>query len=381
MYGISNFATSELFNKVIDYDLRSAYTTGMALLGHPDYAGLEYINSLEDLKGKEDSFFIKNYIVLECTFKFPEDVKFPCIPCTLDENASIYPLKGSSVITGLEYLTAQKMGCEFSFARGVRVPFGKSAADDDDGKYLKPFRDIFSDLQSKRREYPKDSFLNQMYKEIGNSIYGQVAKGIGRKNTYDIKSGGMVAVSGGILSNPLLASYITSFIRSVVSECLHNISYRLKGKLISVTTDGFLTDVEDLENKLLSLPEDVTPLIRMYKELVVDLSNGSVNESLEIKHIETGGIISITTRVQVGFTSHLKAITGFQSKELPKAALLEMFEENIRSTDKFIYFIQNSLRSAIDIFKHGGHVVAKYSDRQFKFAYDNRRRIIDDHDP
>jgi DNA-binding transcriptional regulator LsrR (DeoR family) len=57
-------------------------------------------------------------------------------------------------------------------------------------------------------------------------------------------------MKGNELSNPIISSWITAFIRSVVSEMLHNI-YLLGGQLISVTTDGFLTDVKDLENRLI----------------------------------------------------------------------------------------------------------------------------------
>jgi hypothetical protein len=45
---------------------------------------------------------------------------------------------------------------------------------------------------------------------------------------------------GGIdLSKPILASGTTAFIRSVLGECLHNIS-KIGGKVVSVTTDGLL---------------------------------------------------------------------------------------------------------------------------------------------
>jgi hypothetical protein len=40
-----------------------------------------------------------------------------------------------------------------------------------------------------------------------------------------------------------------------VGECLHNIQ-KLGGKLVSVTTYGFITILVDLENKLLTLPEE-----------------------------------------------------------------------------------------------------------------------------
>ena len=88
-----------------------------------------------------------------------------------------------------------------------------------------------------------------MYKEIGNSIYGLIAMGLSGKTSYDAKTKSYLRVDGGILSNPILASYITGFCRAFIGECLNNIQL-LKGSVISVTTDGFITDVVDLEKKL-----------------------------------------------------------------------------------------------------------------------------------
>ncbi len=58
----------------------------------------------------------------------------------------------------------------------------------------------------------------------------------------------MAVMVGGELSNPVIASSITGFIRAVVGEALNNIE-KLGGRVISVTTDGFITDVKDLEEK------------------------------------------------------------------------------------------------------------------------------------
>lgn len=44
------------------------------------------------------------------------------------------------------------------------------------------------------------------------------------------------------------------FFRSVIGEFLHNI-HKLCGKVVSVTTEGFISDIEDLDNKLLKLPK------------------------------------------------------------------------------------------------------------------------------
>jgi hypothetical protein len=275
----------------------------MSGLGHPDYKSLSILN--ENLINKLTKFdYLSSYISIKTEFEFPSFVKYPCIPCSLDEDTTIYPLKGESVITGLEYLTAKNLGCKFNNPIGVLIPFG--VKDDVEynvdekfkeniqniGQIFKlPYKSIISDLQKERRNYPKGTFLNLMYKEIANSIYGQVAKGISNKKTFDIASRGMISIKGGNLSNPILASHITSFIRCVIGECLNNIQL-LNGTIVSVTTDGFITDVADLETKLLSLPDENTFFLNLYRTYVRDLSNGSLKDCLELKNTETNGLMS-----------------------------------------------------------------------------------------
>jgi hypothetical protein len=45
----------------------------------------------------------------------------------------------------------------------------------------------------------------------------------------------------------------------------------LGGKIVSVTTDGFITDIEDLENKLLNLPQNDIILLNKYRTLRYEL--------------------------------------------------------------------------------------------------------------
>ena len=44
------------------------------------------------------------------------------------------------------------------------------------------------------------------------------------------------------------------------------------GKVVSVTTDGFITDIKDLESKLLVLKQEKIPLFLLYRDLRYDLS-------------------------------------------------------------------------------------------------------------
>lgn len=107
---------------------------------------------------------------------------------------------------------------------------------------------------------------------MGNSIYGNVVRGWSEKKNFDSLTGHTVRVKATELSNPILASWTTALVRSVIVESLHNIQ-TLGGKVVSVTTDGFITNIVDLETQLLNLPEEDTTLLRKYRSLRKDLTD------------------------------------------------------------------------------------------------------------
>jgi len=49
----------------------------------------------------------------------------------------------------------------------------------------------------------------------------------------------------------------------------------------------------------------------------------------------------------------------------------------MESVEKSDIFIERTLRSAIDICKHGGSVTEQLKEKVFRMLYDNRREIID----
>ena len=76
----------------------------------------------------------------------------------------------------------------------------------------------------------------------------------------------------------------------------------------------------------------------------------------------------------------ISAVTGFQSKFLDKDFLINEFSKIIEDPNKENVFdyIQTSLRSASDVYRHGGNVLLKYKDRRYALEFDNKRRIIEE---
>lgn len=269
----------------------------MSILGDPNYGRIRQLTK-EALERMSDSDLLLSYTVLDVEFEFPECVKYPNIPTRVDDNVDIYALKGRSCITGCEYLVARNKGCRITLVEGVQVPFLKNEGEEPSSEedynilYKTPFRHIIKELQGKRRKEAKKSFYNLMYKQIGNSIYGQVSMGLSGKNRYDVKTDSFVRIPGGTLSNPVMASYITGFTRALLGECLNNIQ-ALGGKVVSCTTDGFITDVENLEEKLLKLEGiQCLKLFRQMRRLLTEGDSRPDPSALEVKNIENQGLLS-----------------------------------------------------------------------------------------
>lgn len=438
MYGVDNET------KWFDYDLTSAYTTAMAGLGNPDY-NKGHMITVKQLEKMSFNEILYSYIIMKVKFKFKAKTKYPSIPVQIDETTSVYPLEGEAILTGAEYLLAKSQKCELKISDIYYLPFERIKKE---RKIINhPFKNIIKELQTERRKYPKGTINNLLNKELANSQYGNTARGISNKKKFDIKTGRTLRMESSELSNPIIASWTTAFIRSVIGECLEKIS-KLKGKVVSVTTDGFITNVEKLERKLIGekfnfinqlkglerkiiedvnyLDSNITPkgyfkelkvklkdefeVLDLDSKLIKDFNVASLNLKDEINKLiaylkwegddsllkeyrklrmelsgdDTGleiknkgvGIIAITTRVQVSKEAGIKATTGFQTGNYTLEELDKIFKETLKGEDKSWVFVQNSLRSALDIYKGGGHVTRVYKDQMFRLQYDNKRLII-----
>jgi len=195
-------------NSWYDYDLVSAYTTVLSKAGHPDYVNGVRI-AKENLRIMKEDYLLNSYTIIKCNFVFSDNVKYPSIPMYVDETTTVYPLEGEgAVLTGAEYLLAKSQGCQFEIEEVYTIPFLQTDETDLEtgSSVLYPFNDIIKDIQRKRREHPKGTISNLMYKEIGNSIYGSVVRGMSDKRKYDNKLGKPVRMHAHYLTNPIIAS-------------------------------------------------------------------------------------------------------------------------------------------------------------------------------
>jgi hypothetical protein len=134
------------------------------------------------------------------------------------------------------------------------------------------------------------------------------------------------------VGNPTMA-----YIRSIIGECLHSI-HKEGGLVVSVTTDGFITNLQDLERKISG-----NYLFGEFKKIRLQLSEDDTG--LEIKH-RGKGIIAWSTRGQLGIESRIIATTGFQHRAYyNKDALIRGFLEAVKMEHKAIPIILPNTQS------------------------------------
>lgn len=365
--------------KWFDLDLVSCYTSVMLIVGAPSYKGGSVITGDEFINKMSIDQKIFSFTILLVDFEFPKSVKYPSIPCVIEEGTQIYPSKGSAVITSLDYLVAKRQGAKIEIKEVYCTPFKGYAKVQDPVKikskkkldvvYFKPFASCIKEIQDTRSLYSKGTIENVLWKEIGNSIYGLVVQGINEKLKFDVRTNEMKRIEGSKLANPMIASWITSFARGVIGELLYCVE-KLKGKAVSVTTDGFITDIEDLELKIQR--RGLLNYGSLYNEYRKVRGNTDI---LEVK--KSGlGILSWCTRGQLSVDSKIFAATGYQRGELSLSEVKDVFLNALKNNNE-LYYLEERLRSGKDIYQQGGHVTDIFSDKVYRLLYDNKRVIIE----
>jgi len=141
---------------------------------------------------------------------------------------------------------------------------------------------VVKELLTERLKYSKGSYMNLLYKFLANAGIGQMARGLNRKPKYDSKTNSTKILPSGDLVSPLYAGWITSFIRTTLSE-LMNLHH--ESRIISCTTDGFISDRKNLD---VLYPTSVFSLL--YYNMRLKLTGKG--ELLERKFYEPKGVIS-----------------------------------------------------------------------------------------
>ncbi|WP_375777814.1 DNA polymerase [Bradyrhizobium sp. ma5] len=350
-----------------DFDLSSAYATGMALIGTPDWSDFKHTLAVTD-------FGIQTLGYALVDFEFPATVRFPSLPVRTD-NGLIFPRKGQSFCAAPEIALANALGAKLTIKHGVVV-----ASDSREPVFASYIRHCITE----RRKYPKKSLDDLFWKELSNSTYGKTAQGLREKRVYDSRSMDMVPLPPSKITNPYFAAYITSFVRAVIGEILNALPDRVC--VFSCTTDGFLTNATKAE-----IDTAVQgPTANAFKE-TRDLLTGEPTV-LEVKHrvrcplgwrtrgqatLIEGTLEQKPTNIVLA-KGGLRLDDGFDTLESRNAEIVRMFFA--RTPEDRLTF--ESLTGIRDIIEFDTDLVWKEVSRRVNMEYDWKRKpdILFDHE-
>lgn len=314
--------------KTIDIDLKSAYPTAEACIYDIDYQKPGFTHETERAIESFTNLLMMNpfipCVVCLRSFKFPENVKYPCITQKVDGNI-VYTREKTGheyiYINGIEYWAALKMGCKMHVISILQA----NILLDDDKNMVKTLGLVNSHLISKRKElaekYGKKSKQALDYKLAANGSYGKMAQGMNDSNSYNALVDRMESVGGGCITNPYYASYITAIARVILNLTSQEIT-DLGYSTYSNTTDGLITD----------LPEDMLSQLKIYGLKRILQENRALffaekldSDIFEVKHRQDT-FLNVATRHNIALNEGGVLAHGGIKTEYEKDSMQDRFE-------------------------------------------------------
>jgi hypothetical protein len=314
--------------KTIDIDLKSAYPTAESCVYDIDYQKPGFTHETERAIESFTNLLMVNpfipCVVCLRSFKFPENVKYPCITQKVDGNI-VYTREKTGheylYINGIEYWAALKMGCKMHVISILQA----NILLDDDKNMVKTLGLVNSHLISKRKElaekYGKKSKQALDYKLAANGSYGKMAQGMNDSNSYNALVDRMESVGGGCITNPYYASYITAIARVILNLTSQEIT-DLGYSTYSNTTDGLITD----------LPEDMLSQLKIYGLKRILQENRALffaekldSDIFEVKHRQDT-FLNVATRHNIALNEGGVLAHGGIKTEYEKDSMQDRFE-------------------------------------------------------
>ncbi|WP_374409337.1 hypothetical protein [Hydrogenophaga sp.] len=257
-----------------DIDLASAYTTVLAMLGLVDFEHPYVCLDIRQFIGH-----VLGFALVE--FRHSEHVRAPVFPVEGEGQNLFFVRSGISYCTAPEIEAALHIDpeMEIRILHGVIYPW-KDAN-------VRPFEHFVTTIRDQRAQYPKGSFDNDYIKLCGNGLFGRTGMGLKPKNVFDAGELKSVQLEPDEMTNEVFFSFTMGFVRALIGELLNSVPCHRR--LVSVTTDGFLTDAP------LAEIDQSGPLATRFKAATARVAPGK--PILEVKH-RTRQIVSARVRAQ-----------------------------------------------------------------------------------
>ncbi|WP_417249288.1 hypothetical protein [Celeribacter sp.] len=281
---------------ILDLDFTSCYPSAAALLAVPDWETARSTCDWQDFAGNAEDFLSDHgsvHVALaDVDFRFPEDCRWPCIPIRAGSRGLVYPTFGSGYATTLELIEAVNKGAEINVRRMMTL----DPARREDGRPILMFADYLSEMVARRREHPKESLENLMFKEIVNSFYGKLAQGVRTRNARSFDD--VKPLPDSPITSPAHAGAITGIVRTALIGLIDAIE-ECGGTVLAATTDGAMASFPHLSHlprpvSLGDVPGLVEAMDRKIgiKALTAGLSNLGMDQNpVEIKHAGNSAIV------------------------------------------------------------------------------------------
>lgn len=314
-----------------DYDLRNAYATSMALCFDIEWTSERLIfhewknqrMNLFDFRTPYDPIF--GYF----KFRFPDNVKYPCIPVSVN-GSIVYPREyvGKNELDGVyasgpEIYLALKLGAEVTAVRAVQGLYRLDENGFPSHSLQAVVKGFVNDRNLAKKAFGEGSLAEILIKEAMNCVYGKVSQGIKEKKSWNAYSDYMEKIGGSEITSPVHASIITSGVRACLLATMNQLND--KGyRVFSVTTDGFISSAPfDVVKNL-----DLYGFRNLFESARMEMTGNP--EMWQIKHAEKA-LLNFTTRGNValntiekdpiiidgvkygGVCAHNSYVTGIQS--------------------------------------------------------------------
>ncbi|MGF3113696.1 DNA polymerase, partial [Facklamia sp. P9177] len=204
-------------DKTYDYDLQSAYPTAMALVPDIDWDS-PVVNEIirEPLKLAHFAVFGRYNPILPLVgyirFKFPDNVKFPCIPVDVEGNL-VFPRSSDGMdgvyAMGPEIYLALKLGAEIFCERGfILSPL--MTKNGESRSLAHAVHDLVRDRGFAKDQCGNKSLEDLILKTMVNSGYGKNAQNVVSKTTWSAYKEEMESLGCSSITNPFSAAMTTS---------------------------------------------------------------------------------------------------------------------------------------------------------------------------
>ncbi len=363
--------------QLFDVDIKSAYTTALAMARVPDWESAKPENNIERLAVIDDAM-----TYARAKFWFPDETRFPSLPIRAGDRGLIYPLSGVSWCTGAELVVALAQGARIVVEEGWRVDWVEGSA--------RPFVAFTRRINAIRNSAKErgDILLDLTAKEIGNSAYGKLAQAVLNmrtatdngidapkgKRVFNNRAGGMHDMPPSAITNPMLAAYVTGLVRAALSEALAGLPP--DAVVATATTDGFLSSVP-VEQINVSGP--VAASFTQAREAI----NGDAT-IWEVKHVvgralvtKTRGTITVE-RIDGNSGEPVLARAGYRFNDRPTDPWDECrrWREVYGARDYETKALSKSLVSLREQWLDDADVVEVWTEARLNLDFDCKREIV-----